>query len=70
MLGWKQVSLHSREQSPLPSAKFGLNSIAYPHSSVSDSNASPVKKKTKNLGLEKKNMCNFVTENVIFLLNK
>lgn len=47
VLGWKQLSLHSREQHPLPSAKFGLNSIAYPHSSVSNPNACPMKKQNK-----------------------
>lgn len=37
-----ETTLDSREQHPLP--KFELNSIAYPHSSVSNPNASPVKK--------------------------
>lgn len=66
-LGWKQLSLHSKEQRPLPSTQFGLNSIAYPHSSVSNPNASPVK---KTLGLGKTNMCKFVIENVISCFKK
>lgn len=44
VMGWKLLSLHSREQHALLSAKFGLNSIAYPCSSVSHPNASLVKK--------------------------
>lgn len=55
-MGWKLLSLHSREQHALPSAKFGLNSIAYPCSSVSHPNASLVK---KTPGCGKKNMCKF-----------